>query len=138
MPRTRKARLTDIDEIATSLPEVTHEGDARRSYAMRGKGFVSAREPRKDAVDENTGERLTDVLVFRVADAHDKEAVLQSSGPWFTTPHFDGYNAVLLQESRIGEMTRAELAEVITDAWIAVSPQRVAARWLADRGGGRP
>ncbi|MEO9151580.1 MAG: hypothetical protein ABI243_04205 [Lapillicoccus sp.] len=87
MPRTRKARLTDIAEIATSLPEVTREGDARPSYAVRGKGFVSAREPRKDALVEGTGERL---------------------------------------------------AEVITDAWIAVAPKRVTALWLADRGGGRP
>ena len=47
-------------------------------------------------------------------------------------PHFDGYDAVLLRESRIGEVTRADLEEVVTDAWLAMAPKVLAKEWLAE------
>jgi hypothetical protein len=39
---------------------------------------------------------------------------------------------VLVQESRLGELTRDELAEVIEDAWLTRASKRRAARWLAE------
>ena len=133
MVRSRKARISDIDEIALALPEVEASDDERPSYSVHGKAFVVRRGPRKDAVDPATGEQLTDVVYFHCRPA-DKEALVAEEGsPWFTTPHFNGYPAVLLRESRIGELTRAELAEVITDAWLIRAPKRVSKRWLAER-----
>ena len=67
---------------------------------------------------------------FRVPDAGAKDALVQSDGPWFTTPHFDGYDAVLLRERDIGELTVAELREVITDAWLSRAPKRLAKAFL--------
>ena len=51
-----------------------------------------------------------------------KEALLVD-GPdvFFTTPHFDGYPAVLV---RLGEITVEDLEEVIVEAWLARAPNR--------------
>ena len=89
----------DVDALALALPEVTREGTAEHpAYAVRGKTFLLWRGPRKDAVDPDTGERLPDVIAIAVPGADDKEAILQSGPPWFTTPHFDGYAYVLVRE----------------------------------------
>ena len=47
------------------------------------------------------------------------------STPFFTIDHFRGYNAVLVQQSRLGEISRAELVEVITEAWAHRAPKRL-------------
>ncbi len=44
--------------------------------------------------------------------------------------HFKGYNAVLVQQSRLGELTRDELAEVITEAWLATAPKQLVKAFL--------
>jgi len=133
-PSSRKARFSDIEEIAMSLPEVatrTTWGD-RPAYAVRGKNFLIFREPRPDAIDADTGERMDDVLVIMTLDQSAKEALVQDPGPWFTTPHFNGYNAVLVRRRHLGEVTRRELEEVITDAWAARAPKRVAREYFGD------
>ena len=123
----RKAKLSDLGELALGLPEVeagTAWGD-RPAYKVRGKSFLHFREPRPDAIDPDTGERMTDVLIFTVPDQADKDALVEADGPWFTTPHFNGYNAILLRQRDLGQVSRAELAEVITDAWASRAPKRV-------------
>ena len=133
MARSRKARISDVDEIATALPDVDKSEGDRPSYSVNGKAFIVRRGPRKDAIDPATGELLTDVVYFHCRLA-DKEAMVAAEGtPRFTTPHFNGYPAVLLRESRIGELTHRELEEVITDAWLLRAPKRVSKRWLVER-----
>jgi hypothetical protein len=134
MSRPRPATLRDIDEAALALPEVTRdpESGGRPSYAVHGKVFTFARGPRKDAYDPGTGEPYDDVLVFRCT-AEDKEAMVADPGsPWFTTPHWNGYNAVLLLERDLGRLTADEVREVVTDAWLERAPRRLAKEWLAD------
>ncbi|SDP56965.1 hypothetical protein SAMN04489867_2959 [Pedococcus dokdonensis] len=127
----RKARLSDIAEIALALPEVVEEENGGRpAYVVRKKSFLHFREPRPDAVDAQTGERMQDVIMVRVADQNDKEALVDGDGPWFTTPHFDGYNAVLVREQDLGRLTRAELAEVITDAWATRAPAKLVTEYF--------
>ncbi|HEU4998357.1 MAG TPA: hypothetical protein VFT68_05380, partial [Lapillicoccus sp.] len=63
----------------------------------------------------------------------EKEGLLASGPPWFTTPHFDGYSSILVRLSEIGQVTREELAEVVDDAWLARAPKRLAKEWLASR-----
>jgi hypothetical protein len=125
----------DIREIAMALPEVTEEvgAEGRAVYLVRGKAFAFHREPRKDAVDAETGERLQDVVVFHCPTPAEKAALVQDDSPFFTTPHFDGYNAVLLRLRDIGQVTREELTETIVDAWLARAPKRLATAWLADQ-----
>jgi len=133
----RKARVSDVDAICRSLPEVelgTSWGD-RPTYLVRQnpkpRGFVLARAPRHDAVDPATGEEYQDPLVIRTASPEDKAALVEDDGPFFTIDHFRNYNAVLLQQSRIGEIDVDELREVLTDAWLAVAPRGLAKRFLA-------
>jgi hypothetical protein len=136
-PRSRKARVEDIEEIAMSLPEVatrTTWGN-RPAYAVRGKNFLTFREPRPDAIDAHTGERMNDVMVIMTPDQSAKEALVQDDGPWFTTPHFEGYNAVLLRRGQIGEVTRRELEEVVVDAWASRAPRRLVKEYFGDAQG---
>jgi hypothetical protein len=133
----RRARLSDIDAICRSLPEVelgTSWGD-RPTYLVNQKpkprGFVLARAPRHDAVNPATGEEYDDLLVIRTVDAADKAALVEADGPFFTIDHFRSYNAVLLQQSRVGELEVDELREVLTDAWLAVAPKSLAKKLLA-------
>lgn len=132
MVRSRKATLRDIDEAALALPEVTRDppSGGRPAYQVRGRTFAFARGPRKDAFDPETGEPYDDVLAFSCT-AEDKEAMVSDeSSPWFTTPHWNGYNAVLLLERDIGRLTAQEIREVVTDAWLAKAPKRVAKDFL--------
>jgi hypothetical protein len=53
------------------------------------------------------------------------------ASPLFTTPHFDGHPSVLVRASRIGDLTRQELAELIQDAWLTRASAGRAAAWLS-------
>jgi hypothetical protein len=116
------------------MPHVTVEfgsGD-NPVYQVGGKSFIFFRNPRPDAVDPVTAERYPDVIVFWVVSEADKQALVQDeTTPFFTTAHFDGHPSVLLRASRIGELTRAELAETIEDAWLSRASARRAASWLS-------
>jgi hypothetical protein len=131
----RAARVADVHELALGMPhvsEVTGRAD-NPVYQVGGKSFVFFRTPRPDAVDPDTGERYSDVIVFWVASEEDKEALVRDgTTPFFTTPHFDGHLSVLLRGSRVGELSRAELAEVVQDAWLARASPRRAAAWLRE------
>ena len=99
----------------------------------KGKGFVLYRQPHRTAVDPETGELYDDLLVIRVPDAAEKAALVDDPAtPFFTIPHFRSYNAVLVQQSRLGELDLDELAEIITEAWAAVAPRRLVKRHLGD------
>ena len=119
------------------MPGVRIEGGPKGNdvYQVSHRSFVFFRNPRPDAVDPETGERYDDVVVLWVESEIEKEAlVVDPSTPFFTTPHFDGHPSVLLRTSRIGELTRDELAEVVYDAWLARASKTAARRWLAEHG----
>lgn len=135
--RSTPATLADLDAICRGLPEVelgTSWGDLP-TYLVRQqpkpRGFVLARGPRKDAIDPETGEMYDDLLVIRTPGPVEKTELVEADGPFFTTYHFDNYNAVLVQASRVGELDVDELREVLTDAWVAVAPKRLAKEFLA-------
>ncbi len=133
--RRRAARVDDVHELAKSMPHVTVEygGGENPVYQVGRKSFIFFRNPRPDAFDPDTGERYADVIVFWVASEADKQAlVLDESTPFFTTPHFDGHLSVLLRASRIAELTRDELAELVQDAWLSRASARRAATWLSE------
>ena len=70
--------------------------------------------------------------MFWVGSEADKQALVQDeSTPFFTTAHFDGHPSVLLRTSRVRELTRQELAELIQDAWLSRASARRAAAWLS-------
>ena len=127
--------MADLDELALSLPQVVKElsDDGRPSYTVHGKMFCFHRSRRPDAVDPETGERLDDVLMFRVADVGVKELlVTDARGVYFTTPHFNGYPAVLVRIPDLAQMERDELEELVVEAWLTRAQKRVAKAWLAE------
>ena len=134
----RPARIEDVHELALRMPHVTVVHGTRDNpvYQVGGKSFVFFRNARPDAVDPETGERYRDVIVIWVPSEGDKQALVQDErSPFFTTAHFDGHPSVLLRASRVGELTRQELAEIIEDAWLSRASARRGARWLSERGG---
>ncbi|RYB90748.1 hypothetical protein EUA06_10705 [Nocardioides glacieisoli] len=135
----RQARPEDIDEICRSLPETelgTSWGD-RPTWKVprgdKGKGFVLYRMPHKTAVDPDTGEMYDDVVVIMTPTEVEKNALVEDrSTPFFTIDHFRGYSAVLVRQSQLGEISRQELLEVITDAWATKAPKKLVREHLGE------
>jgi hypothetical protein len=129
--------MADLDELALELPQTTKElsEDSRPAYLAHGKLFCCHRGRRRDAVDPATGERLDDVLMFRVADLGVKELLVsEDRRVFFTTPHFDGYPAVLIRIPDLARLDREELEELVVEAWLTRAQKRVAKAWLAEHG----
>ena len=125
------ATVDDVRRIALRLPE-TSERESRGSLDWRvtDKGFVWERPLRKSDI-EALGERVPAGPVFaaHTADEGVKLALIADNPRvFFTTPHFDGYSAVLFELDRVGV---DELAELITDAWLARAPARLDKAFLA-------
>ena len=127
--------MKDLDELALAMPQSTKEvsGDGRPAYYVHGKLYCFHRGRRPDAEDPETGERLSDVLMFRVADVGVKELIVADDrGIFFTTPHFDGYPAVLMRIPELARIDREELRDLVVEAWLTRAQKRVAKAWLAE------
>ena len=123
----------DVRRAATALPEVSEGSYGSLAWSVRKKSFVWERPLRSTDIAA-LGPAAPDGLILgaRVADVGVKEALIADDPEvFFTTPHFDGYPAVLIRLERIGV---AELNEVIVEAWLARAPKRLADRYLADSG----
>ena len=126
------ARPEDVDEICAGLPETelgVSWGD-RPTWKVprgpKGKGFVLYRSPHRSAVDPATGEMYDDLVVIMTPTEVEKHALVEDpTTPFFTIDHFNGYSAVLVQQSRLGELDRDELVEILTDAWATKAPKRL-------------
>jgi hypothetical protein len=131
------ATMDDLDELALAMPQATKEvsDDGRPAYFVHGKLFCFHRGRRRDAIDPNTGERLDDVLMFRVADLDVKDLLLSDDrGVFFTTPHFQGYAAVLVRIPDLARIDRDELFELVAEAWLTRAQKRLAKAWLDELG----
>ena len=129
--------MVDLDRLALAMPGTTKEvsDEGRPSYSVHGKLFCCHRGRRPDAIDSQSGERLDDVLMFRVADLGVKELLLADDRDvFFTTPHFDGYAAVLLQIPNLARLDQEELEELVIEAWLTRAQKRVAKAWLEEQG----
>jgi hypothetical protein len=129
------ARWKDVAAIANALPEVAEEPSyGERGWKVRKKTFAWERPLRAKEVEHLGGFEpdgaapIGEILGVRVADEEAKQALVSSEPEiYFTTSHFDGYPAVLIRLERIG---RAELEEVVIEAWLGQAPKRVAAAYL--------
>jgi hypothetical protein len=124
------ATFDDVARIALDLPE-TSEGTSHgnRSWRVKDKGFVWERPLRRSDL-EALGDAAPAGPILGVRTEHlvAKEAILASDPDvFFTTPHFDGYPAVLVQLDRISP---DDLREVIVEAWLARAPKRLADEYL--------
>jgi hypothetical protein len=121
----------DVRRIALALPDTSEVGSrGLRQWRVKDKLFVWER-PLRRADLEALGDGAPDgpILGARVEHLVAKEAVLSDDpSVFFTTPHFDGYPAVLVRLDRIAA---GELEEVITEAWLVRAPKRLADAFLA-------
>ena len=124
------ATWDDVRRIALALPETSERvsRDLRR-WEVKDKGFVWER-PLRRADLEALGNHAPDgpILGARVEHLVAKEALLADDPEvFFTTPHFDGYPAVLVRLDRIGP---EDLNEVIVESWLARAPKRLAKAYV--------
>ncbi|KUH84942.1 MULTISPECIES: hypothetical protein [unclassified Mycobacterium] len=123
------ATWTDVGRIVAGLPETSETSP--RTWRVRKKLIVWERPLRKadyDALRADAPEG--DILGARVADEGVKYALIADDpAVYFTTPHFDGYPAVLV---RLAAIAVEELTELVTEAWLAQAPKTLVKAFLAD------
>jgi hypothetical protein len=124
------ASWDDVRRIALALPETDeHLSRGNRHWRVREKLFVWERPLHQSDV-RALGDAAPDgpILGVRVEHLGAKEALLAGDPEvFFTTPHFDGYPAVLVRLERIDV---AELEELAAEAWLCRAPRRLAREWL--------
>jgi hypothetical protein len=123
-----------IREIVSRLPE-TSEASTRGSavWTVKGKTIVWERPLRRGDY-EALGNSAPDgpILAAWVPDLGVKEALISDDPDvYFTTPHFDGYPAILVC---LDEIDTDELEELIIEAWLDRAPRRLASEYLKTDG----
>ncbi|MQA24888.1 MAG: MmcQ/YjbR family DNA-binding protein [Micromonosporaceae bacterium] len=125
------ATWDDVRRIALALPG-THEepsGDGWLAWRVKKKLFAWER-PLRRADLEALGATAPDgpILAAHVPDLGAKEALLADDPEvYFTTPHFNGYPAILVRLERIDE---PELNELLLEAWARQAPKRLSKEFL--------
>jgi hypothetical protein len=124
------ASWKDVARIVADLPETAEP--TPRNWRVRKKLIVWERPLRKTDLEALGADAPDgDILGARVADEGVKLALIADDpGVYFTTPHFDGYPAVLVRLSEIGV---PELTELITEAWLTQAPKTLTKAYLSDR-----
>ena len=127
------ATWDDVSRLALELPE-TSEGRLARPapLARQGQGLRlgATAAPSRATKRSATRRRSGPILGARVEHLVAKEALLADDPSiYFTTPHFDGYPAVLVRLDRIG---LADLHELIVEAWLARAPKRLVSAFLEE------
>jgi hypothetical protein len=124
------ASWDDVRRIALGLPETSEEVSwGHAHWRVKGKGFVWERPLRRSDL-EALGDAAPEgpILGARVEHLVAKEALLaDDANVFFTTPHFDGFPAVLV---RLEEISAEDLEEVIVEAWLCRAPKRLAQAYL--------
>jgi hypothetical protein len=119
----------DVRRIALALPETSEERSRDHlAWVVKKKFFVWERPLRRtDLIALGESAPTGPILGARVEHEIAKEALIQNEPDIFTTPHFDGYPAVLVQLDEIGV---GDLEEVIVEAWLCRAPKRLAQQYL--------
>lgn len=125
------ATWADVRRIALSLPETAEEvsRDGHLEWRVTTKILVWERPLRQRDLAA-LGDNAPDgpVLAARVADVGVKDALIaEQPDIYFTTPHFNGYPAIL---ARLDELRPPDVTELVTEAWLARAPSRLARAFL--------
>jgi hypothetical protein len=126
------ATWDDVRRIALALPEAAEPRSkgGLAQWRVRDKLFAWERPLRRSDL-QALGPRAPKghILAARVPHLGAKEALLATNPKvYFTTPHFDGYPAVLV---RLGRISIAELEELLVEAWAVQAPKRVSRAYWA-------
>jgi hypothetical protein len=125
------ATWEDVRRLVSALPETDERTSREGHLDWRVKDKLVAWErPLRRADFEALGDAAPQGMILgaRVPDLGAKEALLSDDpSVYFTTPHFDGYPAILVRLEEIGP---SELDELLTEAWLCRAPKRLAADYL--------
>ncbi len=126
------ATWDDVRRLALEMPEAVEDGSA---WKVRSKAFAWER-PLRPADLEALGDAAPNgpILAASVPDLGAKEALLADDPDvYFTTPHFNGYRAILVRLERI---SLPELEELLVEGWLARAPKRLVREYLSAASGG--
>lgn len=124
------ATWDDVGRATARLPEVDEQSDGDTlGWRVKGKSFAWQRPLRRGDLEALGPEAPSGpILAAHVADLGVKEALIADDPDvYFTTPHFNGYRAILVRLDRIDPR---ELDELVTEAWLARAPKRLAKAYL--------
>ena len=129
------ATWEDVRRISLALPDTT-EASSRGmpGWSVHEKAFAWERPLRRGDL-EALGDDAPQgpILCAQVADVGAKEAlVADDPAVYFTTPHFNGYPAILMRIPTLAEIDREELHELVVEAWLTRVQRRIAKAWLAE------
>jgi len=124
------ATWRDVRRLALALPGASETASRdHAAWVVNDKFFVWERPLRKSDL-EALGARAPKgpILGVRTSGLEMKEVLLASDpGVYFTTPHFDGYPAVLV---RLDKIAVKDLKDVMLEAWLARAPKKVVDAFL--------
>jgi hypothetical protein len=123
------ATWSDVARIVGELPLAVEQSP--RDWRV-GKKLMVWERPLRKSDREALGSRAPDgdILGVRVSDEGVKYALVADEPEvYFTTPHFDGYSAVLVKLAEIDVM---DLEELITEAWLIQAPKKLVKEFLAE------
>lgn len=101
---------SDVVTMGSALPEVTETTWFHSpALAVRGKRFCRLRSEAEGGL-----------VLF--CSLEEKEALLAQGGAYYTTSHYDGYGAILVD---LAGVDPDELHELLTESWRSKAPARV-------------
>ena len=103
-----------------------------RAWKVKGKGLAWERPLRKGDFEALGPDAPTgDILGIRTVDVAAKDELIAAMPDvFFTTPHFDGYPAVL---ARLGALEVSVLEELLVEIWRERAPKKAVKAWDAAR-----
>ena len=125
------ANWDDVRRIAADMPQVSEaESYGNRTWQVGKKNFAWERPLRKSDLDALGIEPPDEpILAVRTPSVADKEMLVEAEPDvCFTTPHFNGFPAVLIWLDRLPD---DELRELMVEGWLAQAPKRLARDYLA-------
>jgi hypothetical protein len=124
------ATWDDVRRIALALPQTSERvAHGVCQWRVKDKLFVWERPLRRKEIDAlGAAAPAGPILAARVEHIGAKQALLaHEQRIFFTTPHFDGYPAIL---ARLEGLAVEDLGELVTEAWLARAPKRLVDAYL--------
>jgi hypothetical protein len=119
------ATWKDVRRLAMAMPEATEKTSRDNAqWRVKDKLFVWERPLRQSDLNA-LGDSAPDgpILGARVEHEMAKQALIADAPEvFFTTPHFDGYPAILVQLDKISVK---DLEEVVVEAWLCRAPPKL-------------
>ncbi|MGB8795865.1 MAG: MmcQ/YjbR family DNA-binding protein [Mycobacterium sp.] len=123
------------DDVASIVGELQLTNEPSPHEWRVGKKLIAWERPLRKSDREALAARGIeppegDILGARVADEGVKFAMIANEPDvYFTTPHFDGYPAVLV---KLAEIDEVGLRELIVEAWLTQAPKRLVQEFLGE------